>query len=111
MPLFSPGLGGRGWPKGRESGWGMWLSFAGLAGGLGEGKEEEEEEVVVVDVWRTSHGCGRVRRHDRQSRWEDWRCVIRKGKVVGLCIEMVEGLVGGRGGSCDFSADTRTRGS
>ena len=90
----------------------MWLSFAGLAGGLGEGKEEEE--VVVVDVWRTSHGCGRVRRHDRQSRWEDWRCVIRKGKVVGLCIEMVEaleGLVGGRGGSCDFSADTRARGS
>jgi len=78
---------------------------------LGEGKEEEE--VVVVDVWRTSHGCGRVRRHDRQSRWEDWRCVIRKGKVVGLCIEMVEaleGLVGGRGGSCDFSADTRARG-
>lgn len=82
----------------------MWASFAGLAGGLGD----EEEEAVVVDVWRTSHGCGRVRRHDRQSRWEDWRCVVRKGNVVGLCIEMVEGFGwGGEVGSCDFSAGMR----
>lgn len=74
----------------------MWSSssFAGLAGGFGEEVEEEDVVVVDVDVWRRSHGCGRVRRHDRQSHWQDWRGADRKAEVVGLCIEMVEGLIG-----------------